>query len=222
MTRAELTERILRALDEDPDAPVFWSNGHIHQFLQDAQEILAEETRALKRSVTLVRTPGALLYSLHALGEPVMAPYRLYVPSLDRRLEAVVYSDLDAIDETWLTHQNPPEYWFRVSWDVFGIWPAASTGGEIIQIDSLVWPRALLDDGDEPEFPWADHDGLVLYGVYEGLMKRWDVARATQVLARFLESYGLSMARSGFTVMRERHWQRQTNPLPLGEGEGVS
>src|SRR5262245_13522481 len=189
MTRVELRNRILDALDEDSENPVFWSSAQINGLIDQGQEILAEETRALKRTHTIVRTPGAMLFSTHALGDDCLMPWRLYAPSFDRRLTAVHLTDLDAQHELWWDQMGTgdPWVWFPIAWDTYGIYPPSSTGGEVIQVNSLVWPSSLIDDGDTPEWPEADHDGLVLYGVYEGLMKRWDLSRATMMLAKFLE-----------------------------------
>ena len=50
-------------------------------------------------------------------------------------------------------------------------------------------------DTESPEWPQADHESLVLYGVYQGMLKRWDVARATVALSKFMEAFGLADVR---------------------------
>lgn len=206
MTRSELRTRILEALDEDPDDPVFWSEEQINGLLNEGQEVLAEETRALKRTALVVRRPGQLLYSTHAIGPQVLAPYRLYAGHYQRALECVTLSDLDERQRLWWDQlgSGEPYVWFSISWDTYGIWPASSTGGEVIEVSYLVWPTNLLDDDDVPEWPEPDQDGLMLYSIYMGLMKRWDVGRATQVLSQFVQSYGESMQRTGFKLFQSR------------------
>lgn len=221
MTRTELRTRLLEALDEDPEDPQFVTTAQADRLLDEAQEVLAEETRALKRRYVFARGEGALLHSTNAISPDIMAPYRLYAPRLRRRLECVTFRELDRRHSRWWTQRDAPWVWTHVSWDTFLVWPHAGPGGEVVELDALVWPKPLLDDGDEPEWPESDHDGLVLYGVYEGLLKRWDVNGATAILARFMEAFGQSERRHGDRIMQEGPGVRGTHPVdttPWREG----
>ena len=81
-----------------------------------------------------------------------------------------------------------------------------------MKLDYFAWPRTLLDDSDEPEFREADHDAIVLYGVYDGLMKRWDVARAMELFNRFVDAWQVGRARSGVREQQARYFQRPNTP----------
>lgn len=221
MTRAEIRQRILTGLNESATSPVFWSTGQMSQVIADASEVLAEEAQAVKRTAFTVLRPGTTYYATRGLAPDLMAPYRIWLPSLSRRLTAATVGQLDRQHEQWQTVTGDPEYWFPMGWDWFGVYPRPAAGGGTMRVDYLAWPRILLDDSDEPEFLHADHDALVLYGVYEGLLKRWNLEEALIVFSLFLERIGKAHARGGDRQMQARTWQAARQPgTPFRSGLG--
>lgn len=212
MTRSQIRDRILSMLNESTSAPVFWSTTQMDAVIDEASEVLAEEAKAIRRSAFVARGAGATYYFTRAVASDVMAIYRVWTPDANRRLTAVSISELDAQNETWSTATGDPEYWFPVSWDCFGVYPKPVQGGGVFRLDYLAWPRALQDDDDEPEFREADHDALVLYGLYDGLLKRWDHARAVEIFARFMRQWETGRARNGANETQARVYQRGLSP----------
>lgn len=204
MTRSELRTRILDALNEDADSPVFWSTAQIDTIIDEASEVMAEEAQSIRRSAFISREPGKLFYSTRGIADDVMAIYRVWATDLNRRLVAVSAGQLDDQNETWQSVTGDPEYWFPLSWDLFGIYPHPSSGGGILRIDYFGWPRTLMDDDDEPEFREPDHDGLVLYGVYDGLLKQWNLQRALEIFSRFVERWMDAKERAGVREQQSR------------------
>ena len=187
MTRSQLRTRILDGLNESSTSPQFWSPSEVNGVIQDAQEVLAESAHAVKRTGFLPLQPGTIYYPTAAIGPDVIAPYRIWHPYLHRKLEPVTWAWLDERHETWATVTGDPWVWFPVSWDTFGVWPASTTGGGMLRVDYLAWPRELLDDGDEPEYPDSVQDALVLYGIYDGFCKQWrpmDAVNAWSLLSQ--------------------------------------
>ncbi len=221
MTRSDLQTRILDALNESSTSPVFWSAEQIQNVIHDGMEILSEEAEAILRTAVTVLRPGATYYATRGISSDMMAPLRLWMPNQNRRLVAVTLSQLDAYHEKWPTVTGTPEYWFPMGWDWFGLWPTVSTGGGILRVDYLAWPRSLMDDSDTPEFQDGDQDGLVLYGIYEGLLKRWDFAQAMIMLGQFLERAGLAKDGNGPGRMQARQWQRNAQPSGAGFKSGM-
>lgn len=209
MNRAALRARILETLNESSSAPVFFSAAEINALIDEAAEVLCEESQAVKRTVFVPLRDGTAYYSLSGLGPDIMAPWRLWLHSQDRRLEATSMSALDREHETWPTVTGDPWRWFPVSWDQFGVWPSPTAGGGILRVDCLAWPRALQDDGDEPELLAADHDALTLYAVSEGAAKRWDVATMLSAWSLFLKAAGASGHRSGVGRVQSRAFRRE-------------
>lgn len=210
MNRGEIRTRILNALNESASAPVFWTTAQMSQAIADGMDLLAEEAQQVKRTAICALQPGSQYYSTRGIALDLMIPTRIWVPSLNRRLTVTTVGQLDAYHERWQTVTGDPQYWFPMGWDWFGIFPHPSTGGGTMRVDYLAWPRPLLDDGDEPELYGADHDGLVLYGIYEGLLKRWDAQGALIRFVEFLEHYGLARARGGSRQLQARTWQKSS------------
>lgn len=198
MNRSEIRTRILTALNDSTTAPQFWSASQINQLIDEAGEILAEEAGAIRRSAIVSLQPGFQYYYTGAIAQDMMTPYRLWLTSLNRRLVAISMSELDHTNLRWSDVSSTyPEYWFPVSWNLFGIYPKMASGSEAMRVDYLAWPRALMDDSDEPEFYPSDQDGMILYGIYDGLLKRWDLAQATIFLQRLVNQLTDISARSG-------------------------
>ncbi len=207
MIRSEIRTRILNALNESTTAPVFWSTAQIDAVIEEAQEVLAEEAQAIKRTAYQALKDGSTYYYTRGIATDMMAPYRIWLTHLDRRLRAVSVKEMDEQNERWIDVNGDPEYWFSVSWDLFGIYPKPATGGGVMRVDYLAWPRSLLDDNDEPEYRRADHDALVLYGVYDGLMKSWNMATAAELFNRFMERWTDARARAGIREIQARALQ---------------
>ena len=208
MTRSDLRTRILEALGESTTAPIFWSSSQMNDLIDEAQEVLAEEAAQIKRTAYVPLKNGTTYYRLRAIDPNAMTPYRIYTRHNERRLTVATVMELFNRHQRWISVNSDPESWFPISWDMFGIFPSPSTGGGIMEINYLSWPRPLADDDDEPEFPQADHEGLVLYGVYEGLLKRWDITRATELFTFFMDRWGDSRIRSGTDKIKSRDFQR--------------
>lgn len=212
MTRAQIRDRILIALNESTSSPVFWSTAQLDAVIAEASEVLAEEAKAIKRTAFVGRQAGASYYFTRGVAPDLMAIYRVWLPDLNRRLIAVGISELDGQNETWPTVHGDPEYWFPVSWDCFGIYPKPAASGGTMRLDYFAWPRTLLDDSDEPEFRESDHDALVLYGIYDGLMKMWSAPRALELFNLFLDSWKTGRARNGVRETQARYYQRPSAP----------
>lgn len=204
MNRSDIRARILNALNESTTSPVLFSTAQIDAVIDEAGEVLAEEAGAIKRTAFQGLKDGCTYYYTHGIATDVMAPYRMWLTHLDRRLTAVSLAELDTQNEKWIDVTGDPEYWFPVSWDLFGIYPHPATGGGILRVDYLAWPRALQDDSDEPEFRLADQDGLVLYGVYDGLLKQWNFSRANEIFNLFIDRWMDARARTGIREAQAR------------------
>lgn len=218
MTRSQLRDRIIQALNESTSTPVFWTTAQLDSVIDEASEVLAEEAKSIKRTAFVARQAGATYYFTRGIAPDLMAAYRLWLPDLNKRLIAVSISELDAQNDTWATASGDPEYWFPISWDCFGIYPHPAQGGGVLRVDYLAWPHALQDDGDEPEFREADQDALVIYGIYDGLMKQWNAGRAIELFNRFIEQWQTGRARNGVRETQTRAYQRSAGASSFKSG----
>jgi hypothetical protein len=189
------------AINDDAEAPIFRDDATLNQTLFEGLETLCEEAPLVKRTYTLPRREGAMLYSLPGVGEAIQAPYRLWLPDLQRRLSVVELSDLDARHDVFMTVQGDPLVWFPLDWRTFGLWPVPASGGGWLQVDCVCWPDEFQDDQDEPrDLALSDHEALVHYAECEGYLRSWDVLRATDLWQGFLKRWG--SVRSGADVDR--------------------
>ena len=211
MTLLELRTRTLRALNDSPTAPVFWSPTEINGYLAEALEVVAEEAPAFKRTFTVPRREGTMIYQLPGVGTDILAPFRVWLPDLKRRLDPWTFADLDGRHERWMTVTSTgPWGWFPVSWDQFGIWPPPTTGEGWMQVDAYVWPDALLDDGDSPELHPSSHESLCDYAEGLALLKSWDAQGCVECLQGFLKEYGHVRSMEGVSQLQEKFWSRSS------------
>jgi hypothetical protein len=202
MTRRDLTARILRELNDDPATPTYWDAAEIHDYLDEGHEIIAEATHVVVRTFLIPRRTGVQVYQLPGIGTDILAPYRVWLPDLHRRLEAHTLVDLDTRHQRWLEVSGEPWWWYPISWDQFGIWPSPQTGTGWLEVNCYCWPSPLADDAQAPEWRETTHQALTTYGTWLGYLKQWDAQRAGTALANFLGSVGAIRDQAGVQQLR--------------------
>ena len=210
MNRGQIIDRVLTSLNESAIAPVFWTRAELADVVQDGLEVMAEEVMALKRTAYVGLGPGKLYYRTRGIAKDFRVPYRLWFSSTNRKLIPVTVEQLDGFHQQWSTVSGDPEYWAPMGYDWLALYPHPSVGGGVLRIDYLAWPRILAGDDDSPEFPESDHDALVTYGIYDGLLKRWDAQSAAVIFVQFLDKLGLAKPKSGVNQLNGRTWQKST------------
>ena len=213
MNRNEIKKRTLRAINDDPDAPVFFTDAQLNALVDEANEVLTEETGAVHRTALIPLRPGMRFIYTPSVAPDIMAPTRLWSHIDNRKLVCLSMEELDGIQERWTQITGgPPQVWFPLSWDMFGIYPSAAAAGGVLRMDYLAWPRPLMDDLDEPEMPEATQDAMVLYGQYLGILKKWDSQNA-MIAAQALQAHkSVAGARSGISKINFRSFQRMQRP----------
>lgn len=63
MTRGEIKTRFLRQINDTPSAPVFFTEAQANLLANEGLEVLAEATRAIKRSALFAKRPGTTYYT---------------------------------------------------------------------------------------------------------------------------------------------------------------
>lgn len=223
MNRLDMQTRILERLNDSTTSPQFWTTSEIDDLIQEAQEVLAEESRLIKRSVTVTVRPGTSYYNIRSVASDCMTPYRIVLPDNRIRLRAISPAQLDAYHLLWETVTGTPRWWVPIDWQTFALFPHSINGGPIMRVDYLAWPPPLLDDLDTVEFGSQDQDALVLYGIYDGLMKRWDLGQATMLFTKFMERVSKSRATTGMDAEDGRTWQEVAEPgVPFLSGMDIS
>lgn len=182
--------------------------------IEEAQEIVAEEIRELHRTAYFVMMGYQQWFDVRAIAPDCLSPYRLWSQTDEARME---YSTVDMLDNSrvrWLeSHSDRPNRWYGLTQHIFGIYPGMSGDtSNVYRLDYLAYPGVLADDSQHPEYDESVHDTLVLYGVYDGLIRRWDIARAQDIFSQFVQSFA---DRSFATDMRRMNHsiQRLNNGL---------
>lgn len=212
MRQSEIRARICESNNDDPDNPVFFTEAQLNALIDEANEVLAEETRAVKRSALIALKPGVQYIYTPNIDPDFMAPTRVWSHERGQRLSCLSMQELDALNINWQTTTGSPELWFPVSWDMFGVYPKLASGGGVLRIDYFAWPRALQDDEDRPELPEATHDALVLWGQYMGNLKKWDSQAAQIPLGALQKHKAVATGRSGISRISVRSFQRPQAP----------
>lgn len=212
MNRGQIKTRILNALNDNATTPVFFSTAQLNSLVDEGMEVIAENSRAIRRTAMFALRPGTTFYSPASIAPDIMFPVRFWDTTREVRMTALSMQELDKAKARWLQTSGTPEVWFPVSWDLFGVYPATSTSGGLIRMDYVAWPRELIDDNDEPELPLASHDAIVLFGAYMGLLKKWDGDNA-KIMLKALESHiSLATSRSGINKMSSQITHREEQP----------
>ena len=212
MTREEIQARILEAIGDDPDDPVFFSDEQLNNLVDEAMEVLVEDIRAVRRQAVIPLKEGIGFIYTPTIDPDFMAPLRVWNHTNSMRLTCLSMAELDTFHIRWQETTATPELWFPVSWDMFGIYPRPAAAEGVLRIDYLAWPRSLMDDGDRPEIPEATHDALVLYGQYMGCLKKWDAQSAMIPLKALQLHREIGKARSGINRISVRSMQRPSMP----------
>jgi hypothetical protein len=220
MNRGELRYRVLADLNEDPLHPVYFNLDEVNTYLQEAYEVLCEESTLIKRTFTIPRRAGTLVYQLPGVGSNIMAPYRIWLPDLKRRLESATLTDFEAKHEKWMTITNVPWYWAAVSWDQFIVWPAPTTGQGFMEVDCYCWPTPMVDDSDEPEFHASMHEALQDYAEGVGHLKQWNVAEIQRLWQTVLGEFRHARAQGSVNQSQGRFWNRSTGRSDTRSGRG--
>jgi len=214
MTRLELRKRIFTALNVSATSPVFWTTSEMNDILNEAQEAFAEEAKAIHRTALISLRPGASYYTTASIAADMLAPYRLWMQTTNRRLTAVSLDQLDRYHERWLESSGTPEVWCPISWDWFAVYPHPTVGGGIVRVDYIAFPRDLNHDDDQPEIFESDQETLIFYGVYQGLLKRWDMVTALEAYGRFVDRMRAGVVNAGVQV-------RESQAIQQGAASGT-
>lgn len=187
MIRSEVRKRALRMLDEDPDTPVYFTTAEINSLIDEAMEVISEEVRYQKKTGYVALRTGCQFYHTLSIDPLCLSPTRVYLMDAEEPLRYTTILNLSMHESRWMEHTaERPHHWFALDHQTFGIYPRVTeSNGEVLRVDYYAWGTPALSDTSVLPYDDAMLDAVVQYVVYSGLMKRWDIARASDVFFDF-------------------------------------
>jgi hypothetical protein len=211
LNRSELRERILHLVNESIASPIFYTSAQVNSVIQEALEIISEEITTLRKQAFLVTEPGRHWYTTYEISETCISPFRIWSDATSQRLIPLTFDEVDDHYTQWqAVSSDAPQWWYPVSFDMFGIWPGPSSGGQLLRVDYVAWPDALDHDADEPIIREIEQDLLILYGQYDGMLRQWETARAMELFNRFSLAYRDSQYKTSVRRYYRTNFDRST------------
>lgn len=186
MNLQTIRENILSLLNDSLESAVFFTEAQINDTINEALEVIAEEVTDIRKQIVTTTKAGKAFYTTYELSSDMMTPIRIWADPRKEPLEVITMQQLAEARERFLqVKSDSPTWWYPLSFDAFGLWPSPTQGGGILRIDYLAWPAELARDTDSPEFKETEQDLAVIYGVFDGLMRQWEVERAIDQFQQF-------------------------------------
>lgn len=190
MNREGLRERLAYLLFENPVAPVFFTETVLNRMLHEGIEVLAEEIRDLRQEAFITVEPGRFLYTLPEVSPDVRSIFRVWNEADEDRLTPITMGELDGERERWMEVFSERAYWwFPYSHDGFGIHPGPLSGGAILRVEYIAWPKVLTSDAASPILSEAEQDLIVMYAQHDGLIRQWETDRALDIFQTFSTAF---------------------------------
>lgn len=188
MRRPELRRRIYRMIDDDPDNPQSMTVADINELIDEALEILSEESRYIVKTGYVPLYEGAQFYNASSIDPLCLAPVRLWLMDRERPLHYTTVGELNKTKGTWLDDTDErPHHWFSLDHTSFGIYPRINeASGEVLRVDYHAWAEPVLND--DIILPYDDErlDAVMHYVVYVVYMRRWDIMRGHEAFTQFV------------------------------------
>jgi hypothetical protein len=189
MTKAEMRDEVHRMLNDTSGTLI--PADEVDDLLQEAQELMAEHGAPVIRRSGVPLQSYRTFYRLSEFAPDAIQPVRLYSTRLLAPLEPISMEELDVRAVNWIATVGPPTAWFPRGWDQFGIYPKPSGDEGLLWIDYLAWPQVMLVEWSVSEFDEEDHETLVAYGWYDGILRSNqldEIKEAWQSFAGLLKS----------------------------------
>ena len=147
MTIDQCADEVLKALGEDPTAPVYWTRAEVRENVAVGVRLFCTLTLVYRR-VQTVNVSAVQYTHLRALLPDFLHPFRLSVGGV--RLRSVTMRQIAAQDDRWPSAPGAPER-YRVGGDVLTLFPPAAAA---VTVDYVAEPAT----GPSATIPVQDDD----------------------------------------------------------------
>lgn len=161
MTGEDLYERLLKRLNEDATAPVFYTISEALWALNAAQRVFVLLTLCLEKSDVLALSAFTCHYRLLTAFPDFLLPLRVRVAGTGGgRVRPMRLEELDALTPSWQATSGAPERYACVGFDHFSIYKQPLYSGTSLFITYARCPVTLVAEGS-PEIPEEYHADLI-------------------------------------------------------------
>ena len=160
MTSGELTERVLKRVGEDHDAPVYYKPSEVLDALNAAQRLFCLLTLCLETSDTLALTGTTTFYNLLSSFSDFLLPLRVQVVDGDKVRPGHLAS-FDSLSDTWQADAGDPERYNVLGMDLLAITPRPASTSTSLTITYAQCPARMTGESDTPEIPTEYHPCLI-------------------------------------------------------------
>jgi hypothetical protein len=217
MTAKEISDRILRGLDDDPASPGSVAPDplggpvppEILAAITEGQELFAFLTLCLETTASLTLVTATTFTNLRTVLPDLLCPLKLTISGV--RVRPATLAQLDAENESWQAVSGTPARYCPLGFDYIAITPQPPGPDITAQITYARTPVRLIAD-QFPEIPERFHQSLVKYGKYKVKLKE-----GAQALSRALVPFGefLDDAEAHGDYVRARSRAARYDTLPF-------
>jgi len=168
VTTAEIRDRIITDVDEDPAAPTTGLVTEVLAAINEGQQLAALLTLCLEKTVSFTVTAATCFFTPRSTLTDLIVPLRITVGGI--RIRPGTIADLEAENSAWQATADATTRYAVLGCNLMAFTPQAVLNWTAA-ITLAYSPATLSADGDIPAIPEAYHQNLVDYGVYRVRMK---------------------------------------------------
>lgn len=193
MTGKEISDRILKRIDDDTASPGSVAadpNGgpvppEVLAAINEGQEFFSLMTLCLETTASLTLEAGTTFASIRATFADFLCPLRLTIAGV--RVRPATFADLDAENDAWQSTPGTATRYVTAGFNFYAVSPQ-SVGATVSSMTYARSPVQLVGDAF-PEIPEQYHQSLVKYGIYRVRLKEGGqgLARGMVQLNEFLD-----------------------------------
>lgn len=212
MTGADLYERLLKRLDEDSAAPVFYSISEAMWALSAAERLFVLLTLCLEKTDDLALSAGIAHYRLLNTFSDFLLPLRVRV-SGGGRVRPMRLGELDALNPQWQATAGTPERYVCVGFDHFSVYKQPGSIGTTLDVTYARCPVTLVTTA-VPEIPEEYHADLIDAAI--PLLRMKEGGQEFQKSLRFFQRFLKTAAKMGeYVRARNKAGQYDREPPDL-------
>ena len=163
MDTAEITNRILKGIDEDPAAPSEGVAEEVRTYIQEGQSLFAWLTLCLETTTTW--SLSGAFGSLRPTFPDFLVPLKVEIDGV--RVRPATLAELDSINTAWQSTAATPTRYCMLGFQFYSISPQAAVTA------TITYARSPQESPGEVflEIPDEYHPALVCYGIYRARLK---------------------------------------------------